>query len=67
MAMNLRLTEDQDRTLQALADAQHVSKQEAIIRAIEAEAGRLSVAGDVKEWTDFALERYSGLLDRLAQ
>jgi predicted transcriptional regulator len=67
MAMNLRLTEDQDRTLQALADAQHVSKQEAIVRAIEAEAARLSVAGEVKEWADFALERYAGLLDRLAQ
>ena len=67
MAMNLRLTEAQDRTLQLLADAQHISKQEAVVRAIESEANRLSVATDVKEWTDFALDRYSGLLDRLAQ
>jgi hypothetical protein len=67
MAMNLRLTDEQDRTLQALADAQHLSKQEAVVRAIEAEAARLSVAGEVKQWTDFALDRYAGLLDRLAQ
>jgi predicted transcriptional regulator len=67
MAMTLRLTDEQDRTLQALADAQHISKQEAVVRAIEEQAARVSVAGDVREWTDFALERYSGLLDRLAQ
>lgn len=40
MAMTLRLTEEQDATLQALADAQHISKQEAAVRAIESAARR---------------------------
>jgi predicted transcriptional regulator len=67
MAMTLRLTDEQDRSLQALADAQGISKQEAVVRAIEQQAERTLVAGDVRDWADFALERYSGLLDRLAQ
>jgi Ribbon-helix-helix protein, copG family. len=67
MAMTLRLTEEQDRALQALADAQHISKQEAATRAIEEQAERMAVAGDVKEWADHALVRYEALLDRLAQ
>ena len=65
--MTLRLTDEQDETLQRLADAQHISKQEAAVRAIEAHAERLLVAGDVAEWADHALVRYAGLLDRLAQ
>jgi len=40
MAMTLRLTEEQDRMLQELADAQGVSKQEAAVRAIEDSARR---------------------------
>jgi predicted transcriptional regulator len=67
MAMTLRLTDEQDRSLQALADAQGISKQEAVVRAIEQQAERTLVASDVRDWADFALERYSGLLDRLAQ
>jgi predicted transcriptional regulator len=67
MAMTLRLTDEQDRALQSLAQAQHISKHEAVLRAIDQQAARISVAHDVKEWTDFALKRYSGLLDRLAQ
>ena len=67
MAMTLRLTDEQDRSLQALADAQGISKQEAVVRAIEQEAERIVVAADVRDWAEFALERYRGLLDRLAQ
>lgn len=67
MAMTLRLTEEQDRALTRLAESQQVSKQEAAVRAIEAQAERLSVASDVKDWADFALRRYESLLDRLAQ
>jgi predicted transcriptional regulator len=33
--MTLRLTPEQDRALQALADAQHISKHEAVVRAIQ--------------------------------
>ena len=53
--------------MQALADAQHISKQEAATRAIEEQAARVAVAGDVKDWADHALIRYEALLDRLAQ
>lgn len=67
MAMTLRLTPEQDRALQALADAQKISKQEAVARAIEREAERIVVAGGVREWADHALVRYEALLDRLAQ
>jgi len=67
MAMTLRLTDDQDRALQRLADSQRISKQEAAVRAIEAQAERVTTAHEVSDWADFALDRYKGLLDRLAQ
>jgi predicted transcriptional regulator len=67
MAMTLRLTEEQDHTLEALAAAQNISKQEAAVRAIEEQAQRIAVAGDVRRWADMALERYRDLLDRLAK
>jgi predicted transcriptional regulator len=67
MAMTLRLTDAQDRALQTLADAQQISKQEAAVRAIEAQAERLEIAAGVTDWADFALDRYKSLLDRLAQ
>lgn len=67
MAMTLRLTDEQDALLQRLADAQHISKQEAVLRAIEDSAERLETSKDVKAWADHALVRYESLLDRLAQ
>jgi len=67
MAMTLRLTEDQDRALTRLAEMQQISKQEAAVRAIEAQAERIDVAADVRDWADFALTRYDALLARLAK
>jgi predicted transcriptional regulator len=67
MAMTLRLTDEQEKNLQALADAQGLSKQEAVVRAIEEQAERITVVGEIRDWADFALERYGSLLDRLAQ
>ena len=67
MAMNLRLTDEQDRTLQELADALHISKHEAVLRAIDAQAERIRVSSEVEQYADYALERYERLLDRLAQ
>ena len=67
MAMTLRLTDEQDTSLQALADAQGISKQEAVVRAIEAQAERVVAVGEVRDWADFAIDRYASLLDRLAQ
>ena len=61
MAMTLRLTDDQDAALQALADAQHISKQEAAVRAIEAQAERIGIAGEVRDWTNYALMRHYAL------
>jgi predicted transcriptional regulator len=65
--MTLRLSEEQDATLQRLADAQHISKHEAVIRAIEDHASRVEVATDVASWTEHALVRYHDLLERLSQ
>jgi predicted transcriptional regulator len=67
MAMNLRLTDEQDRTLQELADAQHISKHEAVLRAIESQAERLRVSHGVEQFADYAIDRYERLLDRLSQ
>ena len=67
MAMNLRLTDEQDQILQELADAQHISKHEAVLRAIESQAERVRVSREVEEYADYALERYEQLLDRLAR
>ena len=67
MAMNLRLTDEQDRILHELADAQHISKHEAVLRAIESHAERVRVSREVEEYADYALERYEQLLDRLAR
>ncbi len=67
MAMTLRLTDEQDAVLEQLAAVQRISKQEAATRAIEAQAERVSVASEVEQWADHALERYRALLDRLAQ
>jgi hypothetical protein len=67
MAMALRHTDEQDRSLQVLADAQGISKQEAVVRGIEAQTERVVVPGEVRDWADFAIDRYASLLDRLAQ
>ena len=42
MAMTLRLTDEQDEMLTALAEAGGISKQEAAVRAITEQAARLS-------------------------
>lgn len=65
--MTLRLNEEQERALAMLADAQGVSKHEAILRAI-AEAAARSVRDDrVRALSRDGRARYAGLLDRLAQ
>lgn len=65
--MTLRLNEEQERALAMLADAQGVSKHEAILRAI-AEAAARSVRDDrVRALSRGGRARYAGLLDRLAQ
>lgn len=65
--MTLRLDDEQDRILTELAQAQGVSKNEAAVRAIVAEARRTSRHDRIERMTDEAVEEYGPLLDRLAQ
>ena len=65
--MTLRLTDDQERMLSALAEAQGVSKQEATVRAIAEAADRRGHVTDVTALSRSGRERYAALLDRLAQ
>jgi uncharacterized protein (DUF1778 family) len=66
MAMNLRLTEEQDQALRALAEAEGVSKQEAAVRAILDRAARVSRDREVRHYAREAIVEYASLLDRLA-
>ena len=67
MSMTLRLTDEQDRALTALAEAEGVSKNEAAIRAILERAQRDVRRELILRATDDAVKRYGPLLDRLAQ
>lgn len=67
MAMTLRLTEEQDRALVALAEAMGVSKQEAAVRAIAEAAERRGHEKRVAELSASARSRYADLLDRLGR
>ena len=67
MAMTLRLTDEQDRLLSELADAEGVSKQDAVIRAITERASRIAKDGEVRRLARQAIRDYGSLLDRLAQ
>jgi predicted transcriptional regulator len=67
MAMTLRLTDEQDRALQLLAEADGVSKQEAAVRAITEAAARRLHDDRVRELSASARERYADLLDRLGR
>jgi len=67
MAMTLRLTDEQDRALELLAQADGVSKQEAAVRAITETAARRVQEDRVRELSAAARERYADLLDRLGR
>lgn len=67
MAMTLRLTEEQERALTLLAEADGISKQEATVRAIMDSASRRVHDEHVRELSAAARARYSDLLDRLGQ
>ncbi|QHC63477.1 CopG family transcriptional regulator [Rathayibacter festucae] len=67
MAMTLRLTDEQESALTALAEAQGISKQEATVRAILEAADRRVHREDVAALSARGRERYAALLDRLAQ
>lgn len=65
--MTLRLTDEQERALALLAEADGISKHEATARAIIAAAARRVRDDRVRQLSRDGRERYAGLLDRLAQ
>lgn len=67
MAMTLRLTDEQERTLTLLAEADGISKQEATVRAIQEAASRRLHHSKVHDLSAAARERYADLLDRLGR
>jgi predicted transcriptional regulator len=67
MAMTLRLSDEQERALALLAEADGVSKHEAVVRAIADAAARRVREDRVRALSGEGRERYAGLLDRLAR
>ncbi len=67
MSMTLRLNDEQDRVLTALAEAEGVSKNEAALRAILERAKQLNSETEVRRLTREAAAKYGPLLDRLGQ
>ena len=67
MAATLRLTDEDERALAALAAAQGISKQEATVRAIRDAAARGLHEAKVSELSAQARERYADVLDRLGR
>ena len=67
MSMTLRLTDEQDRALTALAEAEGISKNEAAVRAIVERSTAVSGETEVRRLTREAAAKYGPLLDRLGQ
>jgi hypothetical protein len=65
--MTLRLTDEQDQMLTALAESEGVSKQEAAVRAIIEQSARVTKDAKVRQLARQAIQDYGPLLDRLAQ
>lgn len=65
--MTLRLTEDDELALAALAEADGISRQEATIRAIHEVAARRGHERQVTEVSARARARYADVLDRLGR
>ena len=67
MAMTLRLSDEQDANLTELARTQGISKQQMVLRLIDAAAERNLRRTEVDRIMDDVLERDAELLDRLSQ
>lgn len=65
--MTLRLTEEQDRALEQLAESEGISKHEATVRAITEASARRVRDERVRNLSRVGRDRYADLLDRLAQ
>jgi len=67
MAMTLRLSEDDEQLLTALAESEGLSKQEATVRAIREAAVRRLHQDRVRDLSAAARARYTDLLERLGR
>ena len=67
MAMTMRLTEDDERALAELAEAEGISRQEATVRAIHEVAARRGHERRVTDSSGRARARYADVLDRLGR
>jgi uncharacterized protein (DUF1778 family) len=67
MAMNLRLTDEDDELIEALAEAYGVSKQQAVIRAIREQAAQQVRLSRVRELTREVRRDYANALQRLGE
>lgn len=67
MAINLRLTPEQDAALSQLADAEGVSKNEAAVRAILDRAARLVDDAHVRDLARKTVAEYDAVLRRLGE
>jgi hypothetical protein len=67
MAMTLRLSDEDEKALALLANAEGVSKQEATVRAIREAAARRVHADRVTDLSARARARYAEVLERLGQ
>ena len=67
VAMNLRLDEEDSALLRGLAEAEHVSLHEAVLRAIRRSAREAAHTARVREATAEMVDRWGDVLDRLGQ
>ena len=67
MAMTLRLSDEDEKALALLANAEGVSKQEATVRAIREAAARRVHEDRVTDLSTRARARYAEVLERLGQ
>lgn len=67
MAMTLRLDEDTQAALNGLAQAEGISKQEAVVRAIREASARRAHVSDVAKASAKARARYGAVLARLGE
>ena len=67
MAMTLRLSDEDERALTLLAEAQGISKQEATVRAIRDAAARHVHQDRVRDLSAQARARYAEVIERLGR
>ena len=67
MAMTVRFTEEQDMQLTALAEAWGVSKQQALVRAVEDMVATIDYETKKREGLDFVMTEYADVIKRLGE